>query len=297
MHTDTLERRLRFAKPQPGEKRIEITADDYAVAAKIGMHGPLPISILRHFVPHRNFNGLQHRMTKLYNGTERDDPLFTRPPEQFNCFKARYQHIAYGLSPTMEELIREKGLPVVERGDYMVHRIFTASSAASLDLGITADGGSFIDRTSILAKKAMQLAVKIGEKKLIPDELLGFKYRAGAFRFFALEADRNMESRTSKLPVSNTIDRKFRLYLDLLHQRLHWGLPRLMILFITTNRTHEDNLRNHLDSLTSNPLKKQFLFNTWETFGRQWSMPDAPNLALYSEPWRSTSGNFYINRP
>src|SRR5450631_3445156 len=97
MHTDLLTRRIRFAPPQPVDKRIELSGSDLELFAAIHRHGPFPTLYLHQFTTTKNFNTHQHRLTKLYNGTEHGAYL-SRPPKQFESFYARYQQIVYDLN-------------------------------------------------------------------------------------------------------------------------------------------------------------------------------------------------------
>lgn len=291
MITDTRERRLRFAPPQPVGERIVIVDDDYTYFNAINRHGPLPIPFLHAYTPKKNYDALQDRFTKLYNGTEQDDPFLVRPQEQFNSFKARYQHIAYDLSPLSKELLKERGTPLVRRTDPFVHRLFTGTVGASIELGTQ----GYIERTRILERKNSTLAITLDGKTHVPDDLFGIK--TDSARFYWLEVDRNTESLERADKVPNTIDKKFRGALDVLFyeaHKTHWGVPNVKILFITTNLTHKARIMQHLDQITTNRLKNNFLFKTRLEFGRRWEMPAAPFADLIKEPWDTLAGPVYL---
>src|SRR5665811_717281 len=100
---DTLNRRIRFAPPQPLGV-IELHERDIALFEVIHRHGPLPSRYLFAFSELKNLNTLQHRLTKLYN-----EGYLTRPREYFDSFHARYQPLVYDLAPKAEEVLFSRG--------------------------------------------------------------------------------------------------------------------------------------------------------------------------------------------
>lgn len=72
MKTDALNRRLRFAKPNPVVARLQLTERDFLLFAAINRHGPLPSHYLFELTRHqaRSFKHLQYRLTELYNGDQ-----------------------------------------------------------------------------------------------------------------------------------------------------------------------------------------------------------------------------------
>ena len=63
METDALNRRLRFAKPQPVGERITVHDADMIVFEALHRHGPLPTHYLHEFAKHlsKNRNAFQCR--------------------------------------------------------------------------------------------------------------------------------------------------------------------------------------------------------------------------------------------
>lgn len=300
MLTDQICRRTRVAPPQARAVSIEVTPDDLILFEAINRHGPLPTSILHRFVPHKNFNRFQHRLTKLYNGSNETKPLLVRPKEQFNSYRARYQHIAYDLSATAKSLLVERGVAVIQRTDPMIHRIMGSCVGASIELAAKEHGLRYISRAEILEKSKSVVSIDVAGRKLIPDDLFGLRYRTGAYRFFAMEIDRGTESLQASAAISTSIKRKYEMYLELLGREAHkfrWGVPALMVLFVTTSPAREANLRALLDATAPERSKNVFLFNTWEGFGACWHMPREPYPSLLLEPWRRSGEPFRIDRP
>jgi hypothetical protein len=295
MKTDALKRRLRYEKPQPLEKSIALGPRDYAVFQAIHRHGPLPTHYLFEFTRHLNgnFTAFQHRLTKLYNGTQTAAPLLVRPPQQFASFKARYQPLVYDLSPLAVQLLSERGKleRTPDRIDHFLHRFMGACVGASIELACREQGLTYISYEEILAhgkiEKANPLAVGLTDGKcLIPDGLFGIKYRDGSYRFFAIEIDRNTESIERKRLDQSGFGRKLHGYIDIITNRgykAQWGVPSLMVLTVTTNHTH---LQNMLDYLGGIPTSKaeHFLFRARPEFGANWEVPPLMN-DLITEPW------------
>jgi len=298
MISDTRERRLRFAPPQPVDERIEVMEDDYLHWAAINRHGPLPAPFLHAYTPDKNYNAFQYRLTKLYNGSADVGPLLTRPQEQFNSYKARYQHIAHDLSRLSKSLLMERGISIIKRTDHFVHRLMGACNGSSIELAAPTEKLAYIPRTTVLAKKNASLGITVDGKTHVPDDLFGLRYPDGSHRFFAAEWDRNTECTEREDKVPNSIDKKYRGYLDIIYHeafRSHWGIPNLTVLFITTNVTHKTKIMQHLDEITNNKLKKRFLFRTELGFGKFWQMPAAPMPEVLTEPWDSLVGPVHIN--
>ena len=111
--TDALSRRIRFAPPQPTDKRIELKDSDLAIFEAIHRHGPLPSHYLYAFTDRKNFNTHQHRLTKLYNGAA-DGAYLVRPSQQFASFYARYQPVVYDLNERSRQVLgrRQSSWPV-----------------------------------------------------------------------------------------------------------------------------------------------------------------------------------------
>lgn len=278
-HTDTIKRRIRFAPPQPIDKRIEIRDSDLAVFEAIHRHGPLPSHYLYAFAGKANFNTFQHRLTKLYNGTQHGAYL-ARPPQQFASFHARYQPVVYELNEKSKQLLRENGKlsPFINRLDPFLHRLMSACVGASIELACKTKGFRYIPRHEVLSKKGKKMELPLSQfasqKSLVPDDLFGIGY-GGSYRFFAVEIDRNTESVERRKIGHNTFGKKLASYLDAIRGRAYWevwGIPSLMVLIVTTNATHMKNMMAHLQTLDPT-LSERFLFKALPTFGSNWRVP------------------------
>jgi hypothetical protein len=298
MKTDTLSRRLRFAPPQPIGERIAIQAADIRMFEALDRHGPLPSTYLQRFAGHKDRSAIASRLTKLFNGAKLGLPLLSRPPQQFQSFAARYQHLIYDLTPTSRALLRDQGSVVIERTDAFLHRFMGACVGASVELTAAELALRYIPRSEVLAKRGAPLAISVGDKTLIPDDLFGLQYGDGSYRFFAVEIDRNTESIVRKRGRYHTFDNKLDAYRGLMERqthRHHWGVPNLLLLTIPTNETHLVHLVDRVRE-RGGRYGERFLFKARTEFGVNWRIPEVIGELLRT-PWTRASMGFDIACP
>jgi hypothetical protein len=298
METDALSRRLRFAPPQPIGERIGVQAADIRMFEAINRHGPLPSTYLQRFAGHKDRSAIASRLTKLFNGAKLGLPLLSRPPQQFQSFAARYQHLIYDLTPTSRALLRDRGTVIIERSDAFLHRFMGACVGASIEVTAADMGLRYIARAEVLARRSVPLAISVGSRTLVPDDLFGLQYRDGSYRFFAVEVDRNTESIVRKKGSYSTFDIKLDAYLSIMADethRTHWGVPNLLVLTITTNETHLGHLVQRVRERAGR-YAERFLFKARHEFGVNWRIPDVLTELLRT-PWTRTGADFDIARP
>jgi len=164
------------------------------------------------------------------------------------------------------------------------HSLMICEVLATLELAVRRDGASrFIAWPEILAKAPLatrtsahpfrlaagapgQSAADRG-RFLVPDGLFGLEYCHGdarSYRFFALETDRGT------MPLSRTTEMQSSCVNKLLNyrnaiasgaHRLHWGVPNLLVLTVTTSEQRRTSIMAALDRL---PVRSAFLlFATW----------------------------------
>jgi hypothetical protein len=316
MNTDLLNRRLRFAPPNPIVHRVVLTEADYLLFEAIDRHGPLPSNYLYEFTKHvrKDRTHLQNRLTEFYNG-DTWGPFLTRPPQQFAAFEARYQHVVYDLAPRARRALADRETALLprhaaKRTDPFLHQLMQACVGASFELSAPAKGLRYIGRKEILshprcgkAKDAANpMAIRlpgIGERALMPDDLFGLEYPDRGFRFFAVEIDRNTESIERKASRYNTWGKKVAAYADLLQHRLYrewWGLPNLSVLTVTTNATHARNILHYIEKQRT-PFANRFAFHIEANFGANWRVPKAVLSKVLDESWLTTTGFRNISKP
>lgn len=314
--TDLLERRLRFAPPNPVVSRLQLTDRDFAIFEAINRHGPLPAHYLFELTRHlgKSYKHLQYRLTELYNGDSVGTYL-TRPSQQFAGFEARYQHLVYDLTDRAKIALSEHGTLSnfgPRRTDPFLHQLMGACVGASIELGAKGKGIRYIPRAEIFAHPragkslqaknpmAIPLTAPSGSKTLIPDDLFGLEYPGGGFRFFAVEIDRNTESIERKNLDYNTFGKKITGYLELLRTKGFsdwWGIPNLSVLTVTTNATHAVNLLEYVQKQNNQHHAGRFAFACEPSFGVNWRVPKAVLSALLTDPWTTVSGPKDISQP
>lgn len=305
MKTDALNRRLRFAKPNPVVARLQLTERDVLLFEAINRHGPLPSHYLFELTRHRarSFKHLQYRLTELYNGDQAGSYLL-RPEQQHAGYEARYQHLVYDLAPRARKALAERGALgrfSPRRTDPFLHQLMGACVAASFEIAAASKGLRYIPREEILSHPrcaattkemvnpmAIPLFSQGPETAIIPDDLFGLEYPGSGFRFFAVEIDRNTESIERRDQTQNAFSKKIRGYLDVLSNqtfRSHWGLPNLHVLTITTNATHGLNILEHLRRQDQPRFHDRFATAYEPSFGANWRVPRTILSHLLEEPW------------
>lgn len=313
--TDALDRRSRFARPQPKVRHLAPTEADYLIFEAIDRHGPLPTGYLYEFSRHlrRNFAHLQNRLTELYNGDVASGSAgtwLTRPPQQFANFETRYQHMVYGLSPRASAALAERGTlsRFGERRGPFVHQLMAACVGASIELTATRRGIRYIPRDEIFAhpkcaaarQSPAPLAIPLSgqnQRQLIPDDLFGLRYPDGGYRFFALETDRATESIVGGKGSRNSYAGKIAGYAQVLQAatyRQWWGVPNLTVLTVTTNQRHAGNLI--AQARQAGDVAPRFAFAVEKSFGTNWRVPKEVLDHLLTSPWTGVSGGRLLDR-
>lgn len=311
---DALDRRVRFAPPNPRVQRIELNETDFLLFEHIDRHGPLPIHYLYELTKHfrRNKNHLQHRLTEFYNGDE-GGPYLKRPAAQFNSFEARYQHIVYELTPRAKMVLASQGrlgkFPLKRNNDF-VHDLMAACVSASIQIGAKENGLEYVARETILSRSGSSIGIEVPGTRLFPDDLFGLKgkdEKGDWYRFFAVEIDRNTESiETKTAGVPGKFGRKIEHYSHIIGTRsfkAHWDIPNLSVLTVTTNDQHARNMIAYVEK-TQPKWKHKFLFQTETMFGTRlsedadqfWRMPKGL-LTHLLDPWQTTGEPRDITKP
>ncbi|MDF2233152.1 replication-relaxation family protein [Albimonas sp. CAU 1670] len=158
-------------------------------------HGPQSSRYLHALTSdtHRDLDTSLRQMKKLRAGGF----LFC-PRQQRATENANFNAYVYDLAPAGRAFLEDEGLAedtVTPRGHW-VHQYMTACITGSIDIAARHAGVDYIPAHRILERSGATLAVEIGRKRLIPDQLFGLDH-GGLYRFFCVEADRGTEPRTS----------------------------------------------------------------------------------------------------
>lgn len=112
---------------------------------------------------------------------------------------------------------------------------------SSIDIAAARDGVRFIPAHEILAIKNAPLAIPVGNRKLIPDQIFALDY-GGRYRAFVLEVDRGTEPKTSST-ARKSYGSSIELYREMIEKgrhRSHYGLKATtLISWVFTRRSNE----------------------------------------------------------
>ncbi len=154
----------------------------------IERHGPLTSKHLIEFTSdtHRCKDTGLRRLQALRAGGY----LFL-PKQQRQCERAEFKPYIYDLSPTAFQYLRDSGLRerTVRPTGHWWHLHETAMFTSKMDLEARRRGFRYIPAHEILERAGATLAIPMGRRKLIPDQLFAIDY-GGLFRAFMVEVDR-----------------------------------------------------------------------------------------------------------
>lgn len=116
------------------------------------------------------------------------------PKQQRRCEKADFRPYVYDLAAKGLQHLSETGLRenTVRPTGHWWHLHETAMFTAQVDLEARQRGFRYIPAHEILERAGASLAIPMGRRKLIPDQLFAIDYR-GLFRAFMVEVDRGTE--------------------------------------------------------------------------------------------------------
>ena len=179
----------------------------------------------------------------------------------------------------------------------------SACVTASFELAL---GDHYIPEYQIIDPEHRSVAVpyqyqgKSYTSNLTPDAFFGMPHKDKR-RIFAVEVDRASENvRTRKnIKSRKTIMRNFLQYRELIgkgrYKELYGFNDGLLLLYITTNQAHMQNMIDLLLRITEGRGNNYILFTILPMFGRHFKPPEP--LDLLTRPWyRAGMEPFYINK-
>ena len=326
----TTKRRSRMRRISSG-KRIELTDRDIELFKLLNRYHFLRSNFLHAFLGGNSETRFKERLGHLYH----DGRYINRPEQQWQFANCRHMPVIYELDDMGEQVLRERGLilsdsPLLKKGRMgayrqFAHELMICDCMASIELGVRQDHGlRFISWQEIIGKapgSASKLdnpfaipvsishtfsrtgAMQRADIKIVPDGLFGLEYaRDGlkAYRFFALETDRNTQPVARSDLHQSSYLRKILAYRQISTQdthKSHLGLPNLFVLTVTTNESHMANIMSLVKELAHEGKSKLFLFKTMSTVGDFKKAP-VPSAQMLTDVWQRVGHDaFRIDRP
>lgn len=292
-------------------KHLVLTERDLEIFRLLERYRYLNSEYLHAFVGGRSEKRFKERLGDLFH-----EGYINRPPRQWEFAEGRHSAVIYEAGERSRAILQSRqvgpSFPMTFLKD-QTHRQFHHSVMinhvlAAVDLATyTVSGLALLGWSDILAKaprtaregsNPFAICGVLSDPTLerdgktatsvVPDAVFGLRYNdAGApkYRFFVLEVDRaTMPVTRSSLRISS-YQRKLLAYDLVLKRRLYrslWGIPNLLILTVSTNAAHLQNLLGSAQSLGD--FRSAFLF---KAVGE--SQAAAPVLAsqLVTLPWIS----------
>src|SRR5665213_2116080 len=326
----TTKRRSRMRRTSSG-KRIELTERDIELFELLNRYHFLRSNFLYAFLGGNSETRFKERLGHLYH----DGRYINRPEQQWQFANCRYMPVIYELDDRGEQALRERGLihsdsPLLKKGRMgayrqFAHQLMICDCTASIELGVRQNGGlRFISWQEIIAKVPESTrkldnpcaipvsithtfprtgATQRADIKVVPDGLFGLEYvydGSKAYRFFALETDRNTQPVTRSDLNQSSYLRKILAYRQIAMQNIHksqLGLPNLLILTVTTNEPHMANIMSLVKELAHEGKSKLFLFKTMSSVGDFKKAPE-PTAHLLADAWQRVGYEaFRIDQP
>ena len=223
-----------------------------------------------------------------------------RPAQQWMFADARFSPVVHELGPGARRAIQECGGAMEQSLTFLSatghrqfhHSVMICEVLASIELGTwTRSELRFISWPEILARapeavRASSMPFRLplpSGGHVVPDGVFGIEYGQGntkAYRFFALEADRETMPVMRSKPGQTSHIAKLAAYDEIVGQQTHktyWGIPNLIVLTVTTNAARFSDMLGKL----SGGANAAFLFKT--ATERELVRP---MRELLTEPWQ-----------
>lgn len=234
--TDALGRATFHAiAPQEG---VRPTAREIRWLKHIERHGPQSSQYLYELTrgTHRCKDTSLRQMQKLRAGG-----FLTLPRQQRMTEHAGSNPYIYDLTKTAKIHLTDLGIaePTIRPTGHWWHGYMTSCVTSSIDIAAAREDVRYIPAHEILAIKRTSLAIPVGTRKLIPDQLFALDY-GGSYRAFALEVDRGTEpiaSRAARKSLRSSVE----MYAQMIERQIykhHYGLKaNLLVLWVFASET------------------------------------------------------------
>jgi hypothetical protein len=184
----------------------------------IERHGPQSSQSLYELTrdTHRCKDTAMRQMQKLRTGG-----YLTLPRQQRAAERSEFNRYIFDLSRKAKDHLTDRGLaePTVRPTGHWWHGYATSCVTSSIDIAAARAGVRYIPAHEILAIMGASLAIPIGRRHLIPDQLFALDY-GGSFRVFALEVDRRTEPKQSNA-VRKSLETSVNQYREAAERQSH----------------------------------------------------------------------------
>ena len=215
---------------------VRPTARELRWLGHIARHGPQSSEFLFELTrdTHRCRDTALRDLQKLRAGG------FLRLPRQQRATeRAEFNPYIYDLTRQARDHLAGLGLaePAIRPTGHWWHAYTVAAVTGSLDIAARRQGRAYIPAHTILARRGAEIAIPVGSRRLIPDQLFAVQYADG-FRAFLLEVDRSTEplrSGAARKSLARSVDLYTEMLARDLHRR-HYGLKAgTAVLWACTN--------------------------------------------------------------
>jgi len=167
----------------------------------------------------------------------RETKYLRLPSQQNQIAKADFNPHVYDLTRLSELYLKGLGDPeTIRPTGHWWHGFLTSTITSAIAIEAARRGYRFIPAHEILNRNNAKLAIPMGRKKLIPDQLFAIDY-GGSFRSFVLEVDRATEPAVSQ-SARKSLGRMLESYAELWAKdaaRRHYGLKSPLLILIAFN--------------------------------------------------------------
>jgi hypothetical protein len=219
---------------------VRPTAREIRWLKHIERHGPLSSAHLYALTKdtHRCKDTSLRQLQKLRAGG-----FVMLPRQQRFTEHADFNRYIYDLTKQTRNHLVDLGLtePTVRPTGHWGHGFAVACVTSAIDMAAALDGVRFIPAHEILAINQASLAIPIGTRKLIPDQIFALDY-GGSYRAFMLEVDRGTEPKTSSA-ARKSYASSIEMYRQMIEKNAHgdhYGLKATtLILWVFSRRSNE----------------------------------------------------------
>ncbi len=259
-------------KRSPSGKRIELSSRDLEIFKLLERYRYLRSTYIHTFVGGASETRFKERLGDLFH-----EGYLDRPEQQWTLANCRYVPVVYEIGEGGRRALRKEGVgdgkPCTWLCDgahrQFAHSLMICEVLASIDLGVRGHPDlRLVSWREILAKApeatrrcaapfripvpASGAAPASSDGTVVPDALFGLEYEVSekmAYRFFALEVDRNTMPIVRSDREQSSYLKKMIAYQEIVARQIHkshLGLPNLLVLTVTTNAAHMGWIMQHV---------------------------------------------------